>query len=189
MDSKEALERFEKAEETSSEREQFGRRVAVLVAAVAALLAIASLSGNRFAEEAILDQARASDAYNEYQANSLKLHVNEGTISTLTILGRGTPNEDAAKAAADKLAAKDKDKYQPNKDRLLPKAQHLVEDQEKAEARHRVLQFSEAALQLAIVLLSIAIITRSLLLVFGASTVAVAGVLLLVDGYLLVWKL
>lgn len=188
MDSKEALERFEKAAETSSEREQFGRRVAVLVAAVAALLAIAALSGNRYAEEAILDQARASDAYNEYQANSLKLHVNEDTISTLTILSRGTPNEAAAKTVADKLAASDRDKYQPNKARLLPKAIGLVEAQEKAESRHRVLQFSEAALQLSIVLLSIAIITRVLLLVIGASGVAVAGVLLLVDGYLLVWK-
>jgi len=188
MDSKEALERFEKSEEVSEEREQFGRRVAVLVALVAALLAIASLSGSRYAEEAILDQARASDAYNEYQANSLKLHVNEDTISTLTILSRGTPSEAAAKTAADKLAAADKDKYAPNKARLLPKAQGLVDSQEKAEARHRVLQFAEAALQLAIVLLSISIITRSLLLVFGAGAVTVGGVLLLLDGYLLVWK-
>ena len=188
MDSKEALERFEKSEEVSEEREQFGRRIAVLVALVAALLAIASLSGGRFAEEAILDQARATDAYNEYQANSLKLHVNQDTISTLTILGKGTPNEAAAKAAADKLAAADADKYQPNKDRLLPKAQAYVEEQDKAEARHRVLQFSEAALQLAIVLLSVSIITRSLLLVVGAGVVGAGGLVLLLDGYLLFWR-
>jgi len=189
MESNEALERFEKAEEVSEEREQFGRRVAVLVAVVAALLAVASLSGSRFAEEAILDQARASDAFNEYQANSLKLHVNQDTISTLTILGKGSPNEAAAKAAADKLAAANTDKYQPNKDRLLPKATGFVDAQEKAEARHRVLQFSEAALQLAIVLLSVSIITRIVLLVFGAGAVAAAGLVLLMDGYLLFWKL
>ena len=188
MEPNEALERFEKAEEVSEQREQFGRRVAVLVAAVAAFLAIASLSGSRFAEEAILDQARASDAFNEYQANSLKLHINQDTISTLTILGKGTPNEAAAKASADKLAAADSTKYQPNKDRLLPKAMGYVDAQEGAESRHRVLQFSEAALQLAIVLLSISIITRLIALVFGAGAMAAAGIVLLVDGYILFWK-
>lgn len=189
MESNEALERFEKAEQASEQREQFGRRVAVLVAAVAALLAIASLSGNRFAEEAILDQARASDAYNEFQSNSLKLHVNEDTISLLTILGKGSPNEAAAKAAADKLTKADDSKYAPNKARLLPKAMGFVEAQEKAEARHRVLQFSEAALQLAIVLLSVAIITRLPAIVWGAVIVAGAGVILLVDGYLLFFRI
>ena len=188
MDSNEALERFEKAEEVSEEREQFGRRAAVLVATVAALLAIASLSGSRFAEEAILDQARASDAYNEYQANSVKLHVNQDTISILMLLAKGTPNEAAAKAAADKLAAADSQKYQPNKDRLLPKATGFVDAQERAESSHRVLQFAEAALQLAIVLLSVSIITRLIALVFGAGALAVGGLVLLLDGYLLFWK-
>ena len=189
MESNEALERFEKAEEASEEREQFGRRVAVLVALVAALLAIASLSGNRFAEEAILDQARASDAYNEYQANSLKLHVNEDTIAMLTSLGKGSPNEAAAKAAADKLAKADETKYAPNKARLLPKAIGYVDAQEKSEARHRVLQFSEAALQLAIVLLTVSIITRLRSVVLGAVLVAAGGVILLVDGYLLFFRI
>ena len=189
MDSREAIERFEKAAEQSDEREQFGRRVAVLVAVSAALLAVASLSGNRFAEQAVLDQARASDAFNEYQANSLKLHINEDTTAVLTLLGKGTPNEAAAKAAADKLVAANQAKYQPNKDRLLPKARGYVAAQERAEAQHRVVQFSEAALQLTIVLLSISIITRSRLLVGGAGIVGAAGALLLLDGQFLFWAL
>ena len=76
METRELLERVEHGEEAAQEGEAFGRRAAVLVSILAALLAISSLAGNRSATEAILSQEKASDTYNEYQANSLKRHVN-----------------------------------------------------------------------------------------------------------------
>jgi len=75
METHEVLEHAEQAEEAAERDEGFGRRAAIVVSIMAALLAITSLAGNRSSTEAILAQARASDTYNEYEANSIKRHV------------------------------------------------------------------------------------------------------------------
>ena len=61
MESREAAERFEKAEELATAREAFGKRTAVLVAVLAAMLALAGLGANRAQEEVLLAQVQASD--------------------------------------------------------------------------------------------------------------------------------
>lgn len=86
METREVLEHVEQAEEAAEKREDFGRTAAVVVSIMAALLAIASLAGSRASTEAILAQAKASDTYNEYQANSLKRHVNLDDAAQLRII-------------------------------------------------------------------------------------------------------
>jgi len=86
-----ALERFEQSEQMAEAREHFGRRVAVLVAVMAAMLAVATLSASQSTENTILDQAKATDAYNELEANSLKKHINGNDAALLRTLGAGNP--------------------------------------------------------------------------------------------------
>lgn len=186
METREVLEHVEEAEEAASQRENFGRRAAVVVSAMAALLAIASLAGSRASTEAILSQAKASDAYNEYQANSLKRHVNLDDAAQLRILAAGGPAAAAANTQAAALEQAVNDKYQPAQDDLLPKAQGLEQERDTAEARHRGFQSSEAAFQLGIVLSSISIVARARWLLFVGAGLGVVGLLLGANAFLLV---
>jgi len=185
VDTREVLEHTEQAEEAAERREDFGRRAAVVISVLAALLAIASLAGSRASTEAILAQAKASDAYNEYQANSLKRHVNLDDAAQLRILAAGTPAEVQANNQADSLEQAVKDKYQPNQDELLPRAQDLEHERDVAEARHRGFQTAEAAFQLGIVLSSISIVARARWLLLAGAVLGVVGLLLGANAFLL----
>ena len=181
VETREAAERFEKAEEVAEARESFGKRTAVLVAVLAAMLAIAGLGANRAQEEVLLAQVQASDTWNEYQANSLKKHINDDSALILTKQGF---TDDAKKL----LSANDT-KYIPNQKQLMPKAQGLEHDRDIAHERHNSYQIAEAAFQLAIVLCSIAIVARALWLVFAGAGLGVVGLVALLNGFLLFIKL
>jgi Domain of unknown function (DUF4337) len=179
------LEHVEQAEEAAEKREDFGRRAAVIVSIMAALLAIASLAGSRASTEAILAQAKASDTYNEYQANSLKRHVNLDDATQLRILAAGTAAEGAANKQAQSLEQAVNDKYQPAQDQLLPVAQDLEHERDVAEARHRGFQSAEAAFQLGIVLASISIVARARWLLMVGGALGLVGLLLGVNALFL----
>lgn len=181
VESREAAERFERAEEAAEKREGFGKRVAVVVAVLAAFLALAGLGANRAQEEVLLAQVQASDTWNEYQANSLKKHINEDVATTLTKLG--------ATDDAKKLIDANNNKYIPQQKALMPKAQALEKDRDVAHDRHNSYQVAEAAFQLAIVLCSIAIVARVLWLVFVGAGLGVIGLVSLLNGLLLFVKL
>jgi hypothetical protein len=178
VDTREVLEHVEQAEKAAEKREDFGRRAAVVVSIMAALLAISSLAGNRASTEAILAQAKVSDTYNEYQANSLKRHVNLDDAAQLRILASGTQAQAAAEQQAASLEQAVSDKYQPAQDQLLPVAQDLEHERDLAESRHRGYQTAEAAFQLGIVLASISIVARAPWLLAVGAALGVLGILL-----------
>jgi Domain of unknown function (DUF4337) len=185
VETRELLEHVEEAEEATERREEFGRHAAMLVSLMAALLAIASLAGTRASTEAILSQEKASDTYNEYQANSLKRHVNLDDAAALRILAAGGPQADKAETQAAALERDVATKYQPNQDDLLPKAQALEHERDLAESRHRGFQSAEAAFQLGIVLASISIVARSRPLLAVAAALGVVGLILALNGFFL----
>ena len=178
METREVLEHVEEAEQASEKREDFGRRAAVVVSVLAALLAVASLAGTRASTEAILAQAKATDTWNEFQANSLKRHVNLDDAAQIRILGSGTPAEADANKQAASLEQAVNEKYQPAQDDLMPKALELEHERDLAEARHRGFQTSEAAFQLGIVLSSISIVAHARWLLLAGGGLGLLGLLL-----------
>jgi hypothetical protein len=152
---------------------------------MAALLAICSLAGSRASTEAILSQAKASDTWNEYQANSLKRHVNLDDAAQLRILAGGTPNQPAADKQAASLEQAVAEKYQPNQDHLMPEAQALEHERDIAESRHRGFQTAEAAFQLGIVLSSISIVARARWLLVVGGVLGIVGLLLGANAFVL----
>jgi hypothetical protein len=185
VETRDVLEHAEQAEEAAEQREDFGRRAAIVIAVMAALLAIASLAGSRASTEAILAQAKASDTYNEYQANSLKRHVNLDDAAQLRILASGTASEAAANQQAANLEQAVSDKYQPAQDQLLPVAQDLERERDQAEARHRGFQTAEAAFQLSIVLCSISIVARARWLLITGAALGGLGLILGANAFFL----
>ena len=182
---REVLEHVEEAEQAAERDEGFGRRAAVLVSILAAFLAIASLAGSRASTEAILAQARASDTYNEYQANSLKRHINLDDATQLRILAAGSAAEAQANTQAAGLEQAVNDKYQPAQGELLPRAQAFEHERDIAESRHRGFQTAEAAFQLGIVLSSISIVARARWLLGAGAALGVVGLLLGANAFLL----
>ena len=185
METRELLEHTERAEKVAERHENFGRQAAIVISVMAALLAIASLAGSRASTEAILSQAKASDAYNEYQANSLKRHVNLDDAAQLRILANGTTNQATAESQAATLEQAVADKYQPAQDQLLPVARDLEAERDTAEARHRGFQSSEAAFQLGIVLSSISIVARTRWLLAGGVAMGLIGLVLGLNAFAL----
>jgi hypothetical protein len=185
VETREVLEHVEQAEDASEHREQFGRNAAVVVSVMAALLAVCSLAGTRASTEAILSQAKATDAWNEFQANSLKRHVNLDDAAQIRILAAGTPNQALAEQQAASLEKAVNDKYQPAQDELMPRALDLEHERDLAESRHRGFQTAEAAFQLGIVLTSISIVARARWLLIVGGGLGVVGLLLGANALLL----
>ena len=185
METREVLEHVERAEVAAERQETAGRNAAVVVSVMAAMLAIASLAGSRASTEAILAQAKASDTWNEFQANSLKRHVNLDDAAQLRILAAGGPAAAEAEKQATALEQAVKDKYQPAQDDLMPKALDLEHERDMAEARHRGFQTSEAAFQIGIVLSSISIVARARWLLIVGGGLGVIGMVLGANAFVL----
>jgi len=185
LETREVLEHVERAEVAAERQENAGRNAAVVVSVLAALLAIASLAGSRSSTEAILAQTKASDAWNEFQANSLKRHVNLDDATLLRILADGGPAAAAAEKQAASLEQAVNEKYLPAQNDLMHKAQDLEHERDLAEARHRGFQTSEAAFQLGIVLSSISIVARTRWLLLAGAGLGLIGIVLGANSFLL----
>jgi hypothetical protein len=183
MESKEAFEHLEHMDHAARRGGSFARRAAVIVAILAALLAISTLLAEREAEHTVLDQAQSTDAWNEYQANSLKVHVNQSTATSLRVLAAGTPSEAAARSEAAKIDKSSAGKYEPNKTQLMAKAQSLEAARDESERRHKGLQLAQGAFQLGIVLTSVALLAQSVLLVISGAGLGIIGLVLLVLSF------
>ncbi len=175
MEPQEALEARERLARAAESGGGFARRAAVLVGVLAACLAIATLFGNQAAEDIVLSQERATDTFNEFQADSLKQRIG-GYDATIL----GALNQPAAAGAA----AKDAQAKGAGKARLLTRARAFEAERDAAERHHRSYQVAEAAFQIGIVLASIAIVARVAALVYLGGGLGVAGLLLLLNGLL-----
>jgi hypothetical protein len=183
MEAQDALEHQHLAQEASTTPEGFGRHAAVLVSILAALLALAVISGNRAMTEALLSQQKASDAWNEFQANSLKRHINEDEAANLRLLAAGGPREAEAEQRAAALESDAATKYRPTQDRLQHEAEGLERERDLAERRHRRFEVAEAGFQLAIVLSSISIVARALGLLWAGGILGLVSLLFLFNGF------
>ncbi len=91
------------------------------------------MAPNETSKEEILAQAKATDAFNELEANSLKKHFNGNYAAILGLLGAGGLEQSSARAKAAALEATSAKKYAPNETRLLAKAR---EHEHPATARN-----------------------------------------------------
>lgn len=183
VEAHEAVEGVERSHHATQSHHALARPAAVVVAVLAALLAVASLLASGAASAVLLDQQRASDTYNEMEANSLKRHMNENTSSLLRAIPAPGGTATAALTAATRLDMAASAKYAAAEDRLLPVARDLEHRRDAAEVQDHDYHLSEVTLQIAIVLVSVAILAGSAPLVFAGGGLGLLGTALLADGY------
>ena len=179
-----AHEHAEHAEHAAHERDPFISRVSITVAVLAVLAAAAgsleTVEGGRAitsSSEAVLAQDKATDAWNEYQADSLKRHMY--TIAANT----GDSHSDAyKKIIADQRTAQDKARAEAEASQK--ERDGFTADSALHEARHHWLTGAATLIEIGIALSTVAIITRRRLFWLSAVGLGTAGIALFVTAYL-----
>ncbi len=181
----EAHEHAEHAEHAAHSGDPFIARVSLTIAVLAVMAAAASgletLEGGGAitqSSEAVLAQDKATDSWNEYQADSLKRHMYE--IATVT--GSARAAEYAREIGKDRQA----------QDKARDKAQDAEKDRDRLmkasaahEERHHWLTGAAILIEIGIALSTVAIITRKSAFWFFAIGLGCAGTALFAAAYLI----
>jgi hypothetical protein len=182
----EAHEHLESAEHAGHAHDPFLAKVSITVAVMAVLAAgVGSLetveAGRAItsSSEAVLAQDKATDAWDEYQADSLKKHIYDLAADNLG------PNAERyraeAKSDADKQAKVRKEAADNEKERDA-----LLAASRKHEDRHHWLTGAATILEIGIAVSTMAIITRRRYFWLGALGCGAVGLALFAAGYLAV---
>lgn len=155
MEANEAQELKEHAEQGG---ESALRPVAFTMSVLAVLVAVTTVLGHRTHTEAVLNQNKATDQWNEYQAKKIRSEITKHADDILVVM----TNADQAKAA--KTLKDDADHQAKWKDELpeeQKKAEELQGEVKKAEARADRFDLGEALLEIGLVITSVTLLTRS----------------------------
>ena len=173
----------------------FRRITAIYVGVAAMLLAIAALGGAEATKEMLNANIHASDTYAFYQAKNIRQTLYQTSAAQLELLAAGAAAlSDGDKAKTAELIKRYRDtaaRYESEpangegKKELMAKAKDWDAKRDHAAARLPNFEYAEAAFQIAIVLGSVAIVASSGWLLGLSGVLAVFGVLLTLNGYLL----
>jgi hypothetical protein len=155
MEANEAQELQEQAEHGS--HESMLRPVAFTMSLLAVLVAVTTVLGHRTHTEAVLNQNKATDQWNEYQAH--KIRSNDTALASDLLSVVTIADKDAAKKIAKGYAdhqAKWTDELKDDKE----KAEALETRVEQAEARANRFDLAEALLEIGLVITSVTLLTR-----------------------------
>jgi hypothetical protein len=161
-----------------SENDPIGKKVGVLAAILAVLLAVVTIASHRTHTDAIMHKSTANDDWAYYQANSIKLHSVELGESLLAVLN-------AKGEAADKALARFEDqkkKYGAQKDEQQEKAKKSDETAEADEHRALRYDFGEGLLEIGLVLTSLYFIARKTMFPIMGVLAGLIGVAIAITG-------
>jgi len=180
----EAHEHAEHAEHAAHAHDPFISQVSITVAILAVLAAgVSSLetveAGGAItsASEAVLSQDRATDAWNEFQADSLKKH-----IYGIAADAGGPKSSTYADTAKEQTAKQNEIRKKAEEDEA--EREKLMADSRLHEHRHHWLTGAATMLEIGIAISTVAIITRRRHFWLGAILLAVIGLALFGAAYL-----
>lgn len=160
---KEKIEEMTEIEHEERAESSWTRQVALTTAFVAVFAAIGGMESGAKVNEAMVNTIKASDKWNEFQANKLKAHAYNLRFDEIS----DTPNSpSAARAKAYKEKA---DGYVEKADKeLAPEAKKLEEESEHLLHEHHGYAKAVTMLQVSIALSAVSVLTKQKL-VWGLS--------------------
>lgn len=180
---------------TAATHDWFRRITAIYVGVTAMLLAIATLAGAEATKEMLNSNIHASDTYAFYQAKSIRQTLYQTSAAEIELLTAGAAalsETDKAKAAElikryrDNVARYESEpETKEGKKELMARAKDWDAKRDHAAAKIPNFEYAEAAFQIAIVLGSVAIVAASPALLGLSGLISVFGVLLTLNGFLL----
>lgn len=168
-------ETVEEAKAADAGERAFRARVSVLVGVFALLLALIHMAGAAAQRDSLLNAIEASDTFAYMQAKTVR--------ETVLIANANMPGLDRdvrASEMGEAMRLRGPDHNGHGIVQLQERGAELRKESRAAAIRSEGYEMAETALQLAIVLLSIALIAQSRPIVWGASSLAGAGILLAV---------
>ena len=173
----------------------FRRLTAIYVGVTAMLLAIATLGGAEATKDMLNSNIHASDTYAFYQSKYIRQVHYQTAAELLELLAVGAPGLSPDRLAKiDQLVKDYRDtaaRYESEpakgegKKELMAKAQQWEHKRDHAALQLPNFEYAEAAFQIAIVLGSVAIVAASTWLLGLSGVISVFGVLLTLNGFLL----
>ncbi len=161
------------------------RPVAFFMSVIAVLVAVTTVLGHRTHTDAVLNQAKASDKWNEYQA--VKIRSSDlAAAQKLRSLFTLTDKDKIAKA--DKDAADDADhqkKWAEDLPNLKKEAEEFEAEVRLAEHRADYYDLGEALLEIGLVVSSVTLLTRSKIYWYLGIVASIAGVIAVSLGVVL----
>jgi Domain of unknown function (DUF4337) len=158
------------------------KRVGILAALLAILLAVATISSHRAHTQAVVEKTEANDQWAFYQSKKLKSHVLELGIDLLDSF----TVRDAAKAA--EIGQKYKAeiaRYDHETEEIQKKAEERSQASELAERRALRFDLGEGLLEMSLVLASMFFISKRNVFPVMALVAGTAGAILAASGYLI----
>ena len=180
------------AAETAVEAKEKDRRVALVIAILALLLALSEAGAKRAQHFSTEKNIEASDLFNFYQAKKIRSTIAETaaalleTQKTAVLPAAEEPFDKQIGAFKAAIARYEKDPKKPEDslDALQERANAAVEARELSNRRLENFEFASGALQIAIVLASAAIITGASVLLWMSVGLGVIGAVLAGLGFL-----
>jgi hypothetical protein len=173
-ESAELQEIAEKVEEgAEKERENALRPVAFTMSVVAVLVAITTVLGHRTHTEAVLNQNKATDQWNFYQAKKIRANDTQLAADLLSVMS--TADKDGAAKIA-KSYADHQAKWTDDLKQEQEKAEALEKKVEEAEVRANRFDLSEALLEIGLVISSVTLLTRTKMYWYLGIVFSLAGI-------------
>ena len=158
------------------------RPVAFTMSVLAVLVAVTTVLGHRTHTEAVLDQNKATDQWNYYQAHKMRSNntlLASDILSVVTIADKERAAE-IAKSYADHQAKWDEDMNEAQE-----KARDLEKEVVLAEKRADRFDLGEALLEIGLVITSVTLLTRSRVYWYFGFLFSAAGVASAVAAFLI----
>ena len=180
MEANEAHELQEHAEHGAHEASM--RPVAFTMSVLAVLVAVTTVFGHRTHTEAVLEQNKATDQWNEYQAKKIRSEITKHSDDILVVM----TNADKDKAA--KTLRDDAEHQAKWKDELpeeQKRAEELQGEVKNAEARADRFDLGEALLEIGLVITSVTLLTKSRIYWYLGILASLAGIVSAASAFLL----
>ncbi|MGA3133924.1 MAG: DUF4337 domain-containing protein [Terracidiphilus sp.] len=180
MEANEAQELQEHAEHGAHESTL--RPVAFSMSVLAVLVAVTTVLGHRTHTEAVLDQNKATDQWNYYQAHKIRANDTELTADLLGVLSLA--DKDGASKLAKGYADHEK-KWADDLKQEQEQAEATEKKVEYAEARADRFDLAEALLEIGLVITSVTLLTRSRIYWYMGLVFSALGIASVASAFLL----
>ena len=168
------LEHAEHANEAHPQHNDVGaRRIAILISALAAALALAEMSEKGAQNEYLTHHIAASDGWAFYQAKTIRADIHRDQADLLDSLPNAADPEVRKRAEAARATAARLDDDEKTLGRKQLRAQAEEKERQRAEAFEAYHKFERVvgALQISIVLASVSVVTRMRALAIAAGVI------------------
>src|SRR5215213_2313975 len=178
-----AVQRFERV--AHDPLDSLSRTAAIVVAALAVFLSIATFLSSEAIKEAITGETKTADTSAVMEANEVKTIIAESNAQILRVVAVGSPLARAAGAKAEALDARIVHELAPVDRKLADQIHHHQRERDHANDRHLAFEVSAIGFQVGIVLAGVSILVRRRWLLAGGGIVGLAGVVVMVTGLMI----